>query len=83
MEWYVVGIGILVLLVVFIGIGLPIPFALAAASLPFLWAIQPWSTSLVSAPIMLEPQTAPNPAQAPTLPKAAEPRMGIPRCMTW
>ena len=53
MEWYVVGIGILVLLVVFIGIGLPIPFALAAASLPFLWAIQPWSTSLVSAEFML------------------------------
>ena len=53
MEWYVVGIGILVLLVVFIGIGLPIPFALAAASLPFLWAIQDWSTSLVSAEFML------------------------------
>jgi len=53
MEWYVVGIGILVLLVLFISIGLPIPFALAAASLPFLWAIQDWSTSLVSAEFML------------------------------
>lgn len=53
MEWQVVGGGILVLLVVFIGLGLPIPFALAAASLPFLWAIQDFSTSLISAELML------------------------------
>lgn len=41
------------LLVLLIGIGLPIPFALAAASLPFLWTIQGWSTSLMSVELML------------------------------
>ena len=53
MEWQFVGGGILVLLVIFIGVGLPIPFALAAASLPFLWTIQDFSTSLISAELML------------------------------
>ena len=53
MEWYTVGGGLLALLVILIGLGLPIPFALAAASLPFLWTIQNWSTSLVSAELML------------------------------
>ena len=53
MEWQIVGGGILALLVIFIGLGLPIPFALAAASLPFLWTIQDFSTSLMSAELML------------------------------
>jgi C4-dicarboxylate transporter, DctM subunit len=53
MEWYVVGGGLLTLLVLLIGVGLPIPFALAAASLPFLWTIQDWSTSLISTELML------------------------------
>lgn len=53
MEWYVVGSGLLALLVFFIVIGLPIPFALAAASLPFLWSIVNWSTSLSSVELML------------------------------
>ena len=53
MEWYEVGLGLLGLLVVLIGIGLPIPFALAAASLPFLWQIQSFNTSLVSAQLKL------------------------------
>ena len=53
MEWQLVGGGILALLVIFIGLGLPIPFALAAASLPFLWTIQDFSTSLISAELML------------------------------
>ena len=48
MEWYHVGGGILFLLMVFISLGLPLPFALAAASLPFLWMIQDFSTSLIS-----------------------------------
>lgn len=53
MEWYHVGAGLLVLLVLFIGIGLSIPFALAAASLPFLFYIQGWSTALVSSELKL------------------------------
>lgn len=53
MEWYYVGLGLLVLLMLFISIGLPIPFALAAASLPFLWEIQGWSTSVVSSELKL------------------------------
>jgi tripartite ATP-independent transporter DctM subunit len=53
MEWYEVGIGLLSLLMVFIALGLPIPFALAAASLPFLWQIQDFSTSLVSSELKL------------------------------
>ncbi len=53
MEWYHVGIGLMALLVVFIGIGLSIPFALAAASLPFLFYIQGWSTALVSSELKL------------------------------
>lgn len=53
MEWYEVGLGLLALLVVFIAIGLPIPFALAASSLPFLWQIQTFNTSLVSAQLKL------------------------------
>ena len=53
MEWYTVGLGLLGLLMLFIVIGLPIPFALAAASLPFLWQIQGWSTSVVSAELKL------------------------------
>ncbi len=53
MEWYEVGIGLLALLMMFITIGLPIPFALAAASLPFLWQIQDFSTSLVSSELKL------------------------------
>ena len=48
MEWYHVGGGILFLLMTFISLGLPLPFALAAASLPFLWMIQDFSTSLIS-----------------------------------
>jgi tripartite ATP-independent transporter DctM subunit len=53
MEWYEVGLGLLGLLMLLIAIGLPIPFALAAASLPFLWQIQPFDTSLVSAELKL------------------------------
>lgn len=53
MEWYHVGIGLLALLVLFIGIGLSIPFALAAASMPFLFYIQGWSTALVSSQLKL------------------------------
>ncbi len=53
MEWYEVGLGLLGLLVLLIGIGLPIPFALAAASLPFLWQIQTFQTSLVSSQLKL------------------------------
>ena len=53
MEWYHVGVGILALLMFFIALGLPIPFALAAASLPFLWAIQDFQTSLISAELKL------------------------------
>jgi len=48
MDWYHVGIGILLLLMILISIGLPLPFALAGASLPFLWSIQEFSTSLIS-----------------------------------
>ncbi|MGB3555548.1 MAG: TRAP transporter large permease [Jannaschia sp.] len=53
MEWYTVGLGLLGLLMFFITIGLPIPFALAAASLPFLWQIQGWETSIVSSELKL------------------------------
>jgi tripartite ATP-independent transporter DctM subunit len=53
MEWYHVGIGLLGLLMLFIAIGLPIPFALAAASMPFLFYIQGWSTALVSSELKL------------------------------
>jgi tripartite ATP-independent transporter DctM subunit len=53
MEWYHVGAGLLLLLVFFIGLGLSIPFALAAASLPFLFHIQGWSTALVSSELKL------------------------------
>lgn len=53
MEWYEVGLGLLGLLVLLIGMGLPIPFALAAASLPFLWQIQTFQTSLVSSQLKL------------------------------
>jgi C4-dicarboxylate transporter DctM subunit len=53
MEWYTVGLGLLGLLMLFIVIGLPIPFALAAASLPFLWNIQGFSTSVVSSELKL------------------------------
>ncbi len=53
MEWYTVGLGLLGLLMLFIVIGLPIPFALAAASLPFLWQIQGFETSVVSSELKL------------------------------
>ncbi|MEM1288521.1 MAG: TRAP transporter large permease [Pseudomonadota bacterium] len=53
MEWYEVGMGLLGLLMLFIAMGLPIPFALAAASLPFLWNIQGFDTSIVSAQLKL------------------------------
>lgn len=53
MEWYEVGLGLLALLIFLIAIGLPIPFALAASSLPFLWQIQTFNTSLVSAQLNL------------------------------
>ena len=53
MEWYYVGLGLFGLLMFFIVIGLPIPFALAAASLPFLWQIQGWQTSVISAELKL------------------------------
>ena len=53
MEWYEVGLGLLGLLMLLIAIGLPIPFALAAASLPFLWQIQGFHTSLVSSQLKL------------------------------
>jgi tripartite ATP-independent transporter DctM subunit len=53
MEWYEVGMGLLGLLILLIGLGLPIPFALAAASLPFLWQIQSFQTSLVSSQLKL------------------------------
>ncbi|MGF1657903.1 MAG: TRAP transporter large permease [Rubrimonas sp.] len=53
MEWWEVGLGLLGLLVLLIGLGLPIPFALAAASLPFLWQIQSFQTSLVSSQLKL------------------------------
>ena len=53
MEWYHVGAGLLGLLMLFIALGLPIPFALAAASMPFLFYIQGWSTALVSSELKL------------------------------
>jgi len=53
MEWYFVGLGLFGLLMLLIMIGLPIPFALAAASLPFLWQIQGWETSLISTELKL------------------------------
>lgn len=53
MEWYEVALGLLGLLMLFIALGLPIPFALGAASLPFLWHIQGFSTSLVSSELKL------------------------------
>lgn len=53
MEWYEVGLSLLGLLILFISIGLPVPFALAAASLPFLWNIQGFDTSLVSTELKL------------------------------
>jgi len=53
MEWYEVALGLLGLLMFFIALGLPIPFALGAASLPFLWQIQGFSTSLVSSELKL------------------------------
>ena len=53
MEWYFVGLGLFGLLMLFITIGLPIPFALAAASLPFLWDIQGFNTSVVSSELKL------------------------------
>lgn len=53
MEWYEVALGLMGLLMLLIAIGLPIPFALAAASLPFLWQIQTFNTSLVSAQLKL------------------------------
>ncbi len=53
MEWYTVGMGLFGLLMLFIVIGLPIPFALAAASLPFLWQIQGFHTSIVSSELKL------------------------------
>jgi C4-dicarboxylate transporter, DctM subunit len=53
MEWYEVGIGLIVLLMALIGLGLPIPFALAGASLPFLWQIQDFHVSLISAELNL------------------------------
>ena len=53
MEWYHVGLGLLGLLMIFIALGLPIPFALAAASLPFLWNIQGFETSVVSSELKL------------------------------
>lgn len=53
MEWYTVAIGLFGLLMLFIVIGLPIPFALAAASLPFLWQIQGFETSIVSSELKL------------------------------
>lgn len=53
MEWYTVGGGLLALLMILIAFGLPIPFALAGASLPFLWSIQDFSTSMVSSQLKL------------------------------
>ncbi|MEY8828495.1 TRAP transporter large permease [Sedimentitalea sp. XS_ASV28] len=53
MEWYAVALGLFGLLMFFIIIGLPIPFALAAASLPFLWQIQGFETSIVSSELKL------------------------------
>lgn len=53
MEWYTVALGLFGLLMLFIVIGLPIPFALAAASLPFLWQIQGFKTSIVSSELKL------------------------------
>jgi tripartite ATP-independent transporter DctM subunit len=53
MEWYEVGLGLLGLLMFLIAVGVPIPFALAAASLPFLWQIQSFDTSIVSAELKL------------------------------
>lgn len=53
MVWYEVALGLMGLLVLLIALGLPIPFALAAASLPFLWQIQSFNTSLVSSQLKL------------------------------
>jgi C4-dicarboxylate transporter, DctM subunit len=53
MEWYEVALGLMGLLILLIAFGLPIPFALAAASLPFLWQIQTFNTSLVSTQLKL------------------------------
>ncbi len=53
MEWYTIGISIFGILVVLIAFGLPVPFAMFAASLPFLWTIQSFSTSLISVELMV------------------------------
>lgn len=53
MVWYEVGLGLMGLLILLIALGLPIPFALAAASLPFLWQIQSFNTSMVSTQLKL------------------------------
>lgn len=53
MEWYYVAIGLITLLLIFISMGVPIPFALVGASLPFLWTIQDFNTSLMSNQLQL------------------------------
>tara|TARA_R110002110_G_scaffold138271_14_gene323968 strand:+ start:5140 stop:6441 length:1302 start_codon:yes stop_codon:yes gene_type:complete len=53
MEWYIVGTAVFGILVFLIAFGLPVPFAMMAASMPFLWMIQDWSTSLVSIELMV------------------------------
>jgi tripartite ATP-independent transporter DctM subunit len=53
MEWYTIGAAVFGILVVLIAFGLPVPFAMIAASMPFLWMIQEWSTSLISVELMV------------------------------
>ncbi len=54
MEWYYVAIGLFrFYYFLFISIGVPIPFALVGASLPFLWTIQDFNTSLMSNQLQL------------------------------
>ena len=53
MEWYLAGAAIVALLVVLIALGLPIPFALVVSCLPFLWQIQSFESSVMTAELML------------------------------
>ena len=53
MEWYLAGAAIVALLVFLIALGLPIPFALVVSCLPFLWQIQSFESSVMTAELML------------------------------
>ena len=48
MEWYVAGAAIVAALVLLVTLGLPIPFAMIGASLPFLWQMQSFGSSVAT-----------------------------------